>query len=350
MNSERTTIGQIAEWIGGRVEGDPTATIRTLASFDSAEPDTLTFAADAKRLDRLADCQAAAVIVPDEAGIVPDDARIGNGTTLIRVLDVERAVAELLRRFAPPADVPPAGVHPAAMIDATAHVAPDVAIGANVMIGAGAVIGPRCVLAAHVVIGRDVTLGDDCVILPGAVIEARSVLGNRVHIGPNSVVGAEGFGYIHVDGAHQRLEHTGNVVIEDDVDLGACVCVDRAKFGSTRIGRGAKIDNLVQIAHNVQIGEGCLLAAQVGVAGSAKLGRFVVVGGSTGIRDNITIGDGVQVMAYAAVANDIEPGQTIGGIPARPVSLFRRMLAAEAKLPTLVKRIKALESRIDELG
>ncbi|MHC4985681.1 MAG: UDP-3-O-(3-hydroxymyristoyl)glucosamine N-acyltransferase [Planctomycetota bacterium] len=320
--------------------GDANATIEGFASFDEATPGDLTFAIDDKRLGRIGECQAAAIIVPA-------DAEVDTSTTLIRIQQIEAAIAELLARFAPPEDLPPAGVHASAVIDSSANVAPDAAIGPHVVVGADSTVGAGSVLAANVVVGRGVTIGAECVVLPGAFIASECEIGDRVRIGPNSTVGQDGFGYVTIDGVHRRIEHIGNVIIEDDAELGACTCVDRAKFGSTRIGRGAKIDNLVQIAHNVQVGAGSLIASQVGVAGSTKLGQYVVLGGHTGVRDNITIGDGVQVAAYAAVANHVEAGEKMGGIPARPAGLFRRIKAGEAKLPELVKRVKALEKKLE---
>lgn len=340
MATSPLTVRQIAEWVSGDVVGDEQAEIRDFAPFESAGPGELTFAVDDKRLALLSESQAGAVIVPADATV---DATV----TQIRVEHVEAAIAELLARFAPPEDLPPAGVHATAVVDPSATLATDTAVGPHVVIGPDTVIGERSQIGANVVIGREVTIGQDCLIFPGAVIATRTEVGHRVRIGPNSVIGSEGFGYVPVDGVHQRIEHIGNVVIEDDVDLGACTCVDRAKFGSTCIGRGAKIDNLVQIAHNVQVGEGSLLAGQVGVAGSTKLGRYVVLGGHAGIRDNITIGDGAQVAAFSAVSNHVPAGETFIGIPARPAGSFRRMLAAQMKLPEWIKRIKALEKKVD---
>ena len=339
MDTETPTAGQIADWISGQVVGDAGVTIEGFASFDEAAPGDLTFAIDEKRLERIGDCQAAAIIVPA-------DAEVTASATLIRIEQIDVAIAELLARFAPPEDLPPVGVHATAVIDPSAEVASDVAIGPHVVVGAGSTIGAGSVLAANVVVGRNVTLGANCILFPGVVVASECEVGDRVRIGPNSTVGQDGFGYVTVDGAHRRLEHIGNVIIEDDVDLGACTCIDRAKFGSTRIGRGAKIDNLVQIAHNVQVGAGSLIASQVGVAGSTKLGQYVVLGGHTGVRDNITVGDGVQVAAYAAVANHVEAGEKMGGIPARPAGIFRRIKAGEAKLPELIKRVKALEAKL----
>jgi UDP-3-O-[3-hydroxymyristoyl] glucosamine N-acyltransferase len=192
-------------------------------------------------------------------------------------------------------------------------------------------------------------VGDDCVLAEGAVIRGRSVIGNRVRIGPNSVIGYDGFGFQTVDGVHRRFPHIGNVVIEDDVEIDACSCIDRGKFGSTRICRGVKIDNLVQVAHNCLVGPGSILAGQVGIAGSVKLGRYCVLGGQVGVRDNLTIGDGAQVAAQAGVMQDLPAGDKYAGTPARPATEMIRMWHSLAKLPDLLKHVRELESRLAAL-
>ncbi|MGB2822949.1 MAG: UDP-3-O-(3-hydroxymyristoyl)glucosamine N-acyltransferase, partial [Phycisphaerae bacterium] len=181
-------------------------------------------------------------------------------------------------------------------------------------------------------------------------VRAASRIGSRVRIGPNSVIGYDGFGYRTIDGVHHRIPHIGNVVIEDDVEIGACTCVDRAKFGSTRIGAGAKIDNLVMVAHNCQIGPGSILVGQAGIAGSVRLGRYVVLGGHSGLRDNITVGDGAQVAAYSGVSGDVPAGGKVAGTPARPAKEALRIFQCWPRLPELLKRVKKLESRIEALG
>jgi len=343
MTSHTVTAEQVANLIGGHLVGDGDKSLSGFNPFDKAGSEDLTFAVDEKRLAALADCNAGAVIVPAEA-------KAQASVTLIHVDRADLAIAKLLGYFAPPADVPPEGLHPSASIDPNAVVAESAGVGPNVVVGAGATIGDGTRLCANVVIGRHVQIGNECVLFPGAVIAADCQLGNRVRIGPNSVIGHEGFGYVQEEGVHRRVEHIGNVVIEDDVDIGACTCVDRAKFGSTRIGRGAKVDNLVQLAHNVQVGEGSLFAAQVGIGGSTKIGRYVFLGGNAGLRDNITIGDGVQMAAFTGVSNDIEPGMKVAGIPARDGARWRRIMVAEGKLPELFKRVKALEKKLDALG
>ncbi len=327
--------------VGGRIEGDGSVEIRAVASIESAGEADLTFAADAKHASRLADCKAAAAIVGSDAPKVP--------VTLIRVDNVQAAVAKLLGRLAVPEDVPPAGVHETAVIASDAEVAPDAAVGPGVVVGHGAKINPLVTLCANVFVGARAVIGRETLLAEGVVVKSDCIIGDRVRIGPNSVIGADGFGYYLADGVHHKIPHAGNVVIADDVEIGACSCVDRAKFGSTRVGAGTKIDNLVQVAHNVQIGRGCILAGQSGVAGSTRLGDYVVAGGHAGIRDNITLGDGAQCSAFAAVAADVADGEIVAGVPAGPVKEQFRIIKASAKVPGLLKRVKDLESRLDAL-
>jgi len=335
------TVGRVAELIGGTVEGDGSVRIVRIASLDGAGPEELTFAADEKRAGLLASSKAGAAIVDRSA---PPAAM-----PLIRVDNVQAALAILLGHLGGGEDLPPVGVDASAIISSDAEVASDAAVGPGVVIGSHARVGGGCALCANVTLGADVVLGKHVVLFEGVVIRSCCRLGDRVRIGPNSVIGSDGFGYYFTDGVHHKIPHIGNVVIEDDVEIGACSCVDRAKFGSTRIGAGTKIDNLVQVAHNVQIGRGCILIGQCGIAGSAKLGNHVVIGGNAGVRDNIALGDGVQCAAFAAVASDVPDGQRIAGIPARPATETMRIVHAGERLPALLKRVKDLESRLNAL-
>jgi UDP-3-O-[3-hydroxymyristoyl] glucosamine N-acyltransferase len=341
MKPLRMTAGQIAEHLGGRVEGDAAVAIRGIAPLETAGADEVTFAADARRASRLPKCTAAAVIVDRQVEAA--------GTTLIRVSDVPAAVAKLLGLLAGPEDLPPAGRHATAIVASGAAVADDAALGPHVVVAAGARIGARAALCAGVYVGPEAAVGDGAVLAPGVVVHAGCRLGRRVRVGANSVIGGDGFGYYTAGGLPQRVPHVGRVVLEDDVELGACTCVDRAKFGETRIAAGTKIDNLVQIAHNVRIGRGCLLAGLTGVAGSAVLGDGVVLGGHVGVRDNIALGAGVQAGAFTGFTGDAEGNQAYGGIPAREVRLERRIRAGQKKLPDLLRRVRELEAKVTAL-
>lgn len=335
------TVRAVADLLGAAVEGDDSVVVESLAALDAAGPGELTFATDERRAARLAQSQAGAAIVSTQ----PPSAAV----PLIRVENVAAAVAGLLGHLAEPEDLPPPGRHESALVAADADLAEDAAVGPNVVIRRGVKVGRGSALCANVFLGAGAQVGCACVLAEGVVVRAGVRIGDRVRVGPNSVIGYDGFGYYTEGGVHHRFSHTGNVVIEDDVELGACVCVDRAKFGSTRIGAGTKIDNLVQVAHNVQIGRGCLLAGQCGVAGSARLGNYVALGGNAGVRDNVTLGDGVQCSAFAAVASNVPDGQAVMGIPARPAREALRALQVAPKLPDLIKRVKALEARLSAL-
>lgn len=340
MSVTAQTLQTLAELLGGTLEGDGTVTVSHVAPIDQAGPEALTFALDAKRVAQLADTGAAAALVPADA----DTADLT--LPVVKVDQVEAALTMLLTHFAPQEDLPPVGVHPSAVVDASASLGSNVAVGPFVVIGAGVEIGDGVTLAAGVTLGANVRIGDDTVIGESTTIKARTEIGDRVRIGPNCTIGYDGFGYFFSEGQHHLIPHVGNVVLEDDVHLGANVCVDRGKFGATRVGAGTKVDNLVQIAHNVQVGKCCLLIGQCGIAGSAVLGNGVVIGGSAGVRDNITLGDGAQLAAYSAAAGDIPAGGTYGGTPARDMADMRRIVAATGKLPDLPKRVKQLEAAV----
>ena len=341
MNSEPLTVRTVAEWIGGIVEGDDSVRVESLASLDTAGPAQLTFAVDAKRMARLSESKAAAAIVG--AG------EVTAAMTLIRVDNVEAAMVKLLTNLAGPQDAPAAGVDDSAVVATDADVAADAAVGPGVVVGRRAKVGAATILCANAVVGADVQIGRDVTLAEGVVVRYGCKIGDRVRIGPNSVIGADGFGYYTADGVHHKVPHIGDVVIEDDVEIGACSCVDRAKFGSTRIGAGTKIDNLVQVAHNVQVGKGCILVGQCGIAGSTRLGDYVVLGGNAGVRDNITLGEGVRCAAFSAIAADVPDGEFVAGTPALPARQAYRVMQAWPKLPDLLKRVKKLESRLEAL-
>jgi len=343
MTNQPLTIARIAEVVGGTLEGDGSAHIDALATPDTAAATNVTFAADGKRLAALPASKAGAAIVAADAPVAEAP------MPLIRVGNVQAAVSALLAFLAPPEDLHPVGVDTSARVAGDADIAPDARIGPGVVIHSGAKIASGCALCANVSIGSGAELGSDCILRESVVVWQGCRLGARVRIGPNSVIGFDGFGYNFSGGKHLKVPHIGNVVIEDDVDIGACTCVDRAKFGSTRIGAGTKIDNLVQVAHNVQVGQGCLLVALAGVAGSARLGNYVVLGGHVGVNDNIVLGDGVVCGAYSAVYGDVAPGQKVLGIPVVPYYEQHRRTVYVSKLAELFKQVRELEKRLNAL-
>jgi UDP-3-O-[3-hydroxymyristoyl] glucosamine N-acyltransferase len=342
MDTQRLTLREVAEIVGGSVEGDASFVAESIAPLDEAGPENLTFA-DARHLVGLAASKAGAALVEADGAVdLP-------GRPIIRVANVQQAIYQLLCRLARPDDLPAPGICPTATVAPDAKLGRDAAIGPGAVVGAGAAIGDHTVLCANAAVTAGCAVGDDCVLAEGAVIRGRSVIGNRVRIGPNSVIGYDGFGFQTVGGVHRRFPHIGNVVIEDDVEIDACSCIDRAKFGSTRIGRGAKIDNLVQVAHNCLVGAGSILAGQVGIAGSVKLGRYCVLAGQVGVKDNVAIGDGAQLGAQAGVIQNLPAGDQYTGMPARPVREMLRIWQSLPKLPDLLKHVRELESRLAAL-
>ncbi len=263
--------------------------------------------------------------------------------------DVELALAKVLPLFAAPIPRPLPGIHVTAHVANSAVVPADAAIGPHVIIGARTRLGSRCVLQANVVLSDDVVIGDDCQLFHGVVVRERVTIGNRVTIHAGSVIGMDGFGYRWDGKQHVKIPHIGAVIVEDDVEIGSCVCVDRAKFGATRIGRGSKIDNLVQVGHNVQIGPHCIIVGQVGLAGSCKLGAGVVLGGQAAVRDHIQMGDGSMAAACSAVAQDVEPKMIVSGTPAIPHRQSLREQAALRQLPDLRTQVRRLQDEIEKL-
>jgi len=263
--------------------------------------------------------------------------------------DPESAIASILELFHVPIEPPAAGIHPAAVVDPAAKLAAGVRVGAHAVIRGDVQIGSGSVIFEGVSIGRGVLIGRDCVLHPSAVVYDRCRLGDRVIVHAGAVIGADGFGFRFRDGRHLRNPHIGTVVIEDDVEIGANSCVDRAKVGITRVGRGSKIDNLVQVAHNVNIGEICVLAAQTGLAGSVKIGRGAAFGGHSGAVDNVSIGPGARLGATSVVISDLAAGETVLGFPAYNAKRFMRDTARLRRLNELFEQVAELSKRVAQL-
>ncbi len=345
MTQKPITLRELADLLDGEVDGDAALSVRGISALQDAARGELTFVSDPRRAGKLASINASAAIVGRDFSAARPE-----GMSLVRVDDVGEAVLKVLQHFAPPEDLASAGVHPSATVSDDAQLGSDVSIGPGALVADGAKIGDRCALCANVIVGAGASIGAGCVLFEGVVVRHHCRIGKNVRIGPNSVIGSEGFGYYSSGGKHHRIPHAGGVIIEDNVDIGACCCVDRAKFGDTVIGAGTKIDNLVQVAHNVKIGRGCLIAALGGIGGSAVLGNYVVFGGHVGIKDNITIGEGVKCGAYTAVAADAPDGEVLFGIPAEPAVAKMRTIKAGKKLPDLLKRVKILEKKVSEIA
>lgn len=332
------TTAEIARQLGGEVLGDAGAPLTGFANAENARPGDLTFAENAEYF-AAAEASAATAII---AGKDVDAAK----KIVIRVANPRLAFVKAVAIFFPeprfaPGIHPSAVVAPSAQIHATAHIGPHCTIGERVQIGA------HCVLLSGNFIGDDTVLGEETKLFPNAVIYARGQIGRRVRIHAGSVIGSDGFGYVFDAGVHRKVTQIGNVVIGDDVEIGSNVSIDRGALGSTTIGQGTKIDNLVQIAHNVVIGEHCLVISQVGIAGSAKLGNYVVLAGQVGIAGHLKIGNQVTVGSKAGVMHNIPDGEQWLGAPAQPDKQAKRVMIAMQRLPDLLRRFAEWEKKTE---
>ena len=333
-------LGVLAERIGCRLEGDGGIEITGVRAVDEAGPADLTFVTDAKHLARLSDSRAGAAILPESAP--------AGDRPALRVSNPHLALARALAVFYPGGRVAP-GVHATAVVAAGARVDPGASIGPLCVVGSGADIGAGTRLDAQVFVGADVRIGRDCRIFPQVALREGTRLGDRVTVHAGAVIGADGFGYARDGARYIKIPQVGRVVVEDDVEIGANATIDRATLGTTRIGRGTKIDNLVQIAHNVQVGEDTVIVAQVGISGSSQIGSRVTLAGQVGVVDHVRIGDNAIVGAQSGVTKDVPPGALVLGSPAVPHLEFKRQLAAIARLPQHGKALRALEERLRAL-
>jgi UDP-3-O-[3-hydroxymyristoyl] glucosamine N-acyltransferase len=315
-----------------------------LATLTEATETELSFLGSEQYLAQFAQTRAAGVIVQRKVRF-----RTPPHVPTLVVDDADLAVASVLELFAPPIPRPPQGVHHTAFVAPSASVAAGARIGPHVFVGDNCRIGSNVTLHPGVYVGADVTIGDDCELFPNVVVRERITIGSRVIIHAGSVLGTDGFGYRWDGRQHAKIPQIGTIVIEDDVEIGSCVCIDRAKFSTTRIGRGTKIDNLVQIGHNVQVGPHCIIVGQAGLAGSAKLGAGVVLGGQTAVRDHTSMGDGSMAAACSGVVEDVPPRQVVSGTPALPHRQSLREQAALRKLPELRTQVQKLIEEVEAL-
>jgi UDP-3-O-[3-hydroxymyristoyl] glucosamine N-acyltransferase len=334
-------LSTLAAHLACHLEGDGDIEITGVSGLEAAEPGHLTFLANPRYAGQLASTRASAVLLRADGPPAP--------CAVLRTADPYLAFARAVGLFAPEWRPSP-GVHPMAAVAASAHLGRDVSIGAFVSVGDGAHIGDRTVVFPNVTIGPGAVVGEDCVIHANVSLRERVHLGKRVVLQDGVVIGADGYGFVRrSDGTHEKIPQVADVVIEDDVELGANTTVDRPAVGETRIKAGTKIDNLVMIGHGVTVGRNVLMAAQVGVAGSTDIGDEVVFGGQVGVGGHLTIGRGTVAVGQSGVTNSTDDGSMLAGYPAIDNREWRRASVIFRRLPELKKRLEALEARLDEL-
>ena len=322
---------------------DGSIEITAINSLENASEGEITFLTDKSYSSKLATTSASAAIVPKDTDVSGDVA-------FLFVDNVDEAVEKLLLMFAPELYEPDFQHHPTAAIDPGARLGKNVVVGPSAVVDKGADIGDNTTIGSGCYIGQKVKVGSNCRIWPNVVINHSCIIGDNVDINANTTIGTDGFGYRTVDGVHKHIPHIGNVVIEDNVDIGANVCIDRAKFGSTFIGSGTKIDNLVQIAHNVQIGSNCIIVSQTGIAGSTRIGQYVVLAGKAAIADHAVIEDFAMVGPKAGVMQGqvIARGSKVLGNPAQNIGDEMRLMATLKKLPEMARKVNKVLKQIDQ--
>ena len=386
------TIKEVAQIVGGIVDGDTGQNIQNVAKIEEAGSGDITFVANRKYVRHLKETRATAVLIPQDlevkagsgeeaspgksgaivipaepeiqsgadesaraaqvksgSDVIRQDREAGSGPILIRVADPYFAFLKIVVALNPPKPLIESGIHESAVIGVGSDIGENISIGARVVIGRDCSIGSGTTVMPGVVIGDGAKIGSDCLIHANCSIREKVIIGNRVVLQDNVVIGGDGFGFAPVDGVYHKIPQIGTVVIEDDVEIGAGTTVDRATLGETRIKKGAKLDNLIQIAHNCVIGENTVIAAQVGLSGSTIIGDQVRVGGQAGFSGHLEVGDGASIGGKAGVLKDVPSGIMVSGFPARPHLEDMRKEAAIAKLPKTIKEIRELKKRLAEL-
>ncbi|MFC1671611.1 UDP-3-O-(3-hydroxymyristoyl)glucosamine N-acyltransferase [Planctomycetota bacterium] len=338
----KVTLQELADLVGGTVEGDTSIVITGISGVKEARKGDVTFIANQRYVGLLQETQASAVVVHKG---------LSNNLPMpaIRVENPDLAFAKIVESIAPKHPKLEPGIHPTAQISESVELGKDVSIQAFAVIREGVKIGDRSVVMPGVFIGEDTTIGADCLLEPQVTIRQRIAIGNRVIIHTGTVIGCDGFGFSTVEGVHHKIPQIGTVEIHDDVEIGANVTIDRARFDTTIIGRGTKIDNLVQIAHNVVIGEHSIIVAQTGISGSTVIGKNVILAGQSGVIGHIDIGDNVIAAARAGVTKDVPSNTRVSGFPALPHEKEMKLQACVRKLPELIATVKKLEEELTTL-
>lgn len=349
---EPVTLGNAAAWVDGELpDGHEDKSFVRIAPLRQAGPDELGLLASRSYLTEVAASKAGALLVSAD---LAEELPAGAAPRLV-VDDAHQALAVLLSKLHPEEEVSAAGtggetapVHPTALVSESATLGSDVRVGPFAVIEADVRLADRVQIGAHAVVGEGVRIGEDTWIFPHAVLYPGTVVGRRVRVHSGARLGVDGFGYVFRDGRHRRVPQVGRCVIDDDVEIGANTTVDRGSIGDTRLEADVKVDNLVQLGHNVEVGAHTVIAAQTGVAGSSRLGSGVLVGGQVGIAGHLAIGDGARLSAQAGITGDVPAGETVMGFPARPRMEFLRALAAQKQSRDLLRRVRALETRLPD--
>jgi UDP-3-O-[3-hydroxymyristoyl] glucosamine N-acyltransferase len=334
----KVTLETVARAVDGTVIGDGSIEITGVAGIREAREGELTFLANPRYEAYLTQTRASAIIVAEN--------HLDLGKPLIQNANPYLAFLKAVRLFAGEGDRPAPGVHPRAAVADDAAIAADASVGPMAVVERGACVGPRSVVHAGCYVGVGAKIGADTLLYPNVVVREGCIIGDRVIVHSGTVIGSDGFGFVRDGAIYRKLPQVGNVLIEDDVEIGANVTIDRATTGTTRIGAGTKIDNLVQIAHNVEIGKSCILVAQVGISGSTRVGDQAILAGQAGIVGHIEIGAGAVVAAKSGVSKSVKPGETVFGHPAVPVQQARRMEASVRRLPVLLQNLRELRRRV----
>jgi UDP-3-O-[3-hydroxymyristoyl] glucosamine N-acyltransferase len=335
------TLTEIAKIVDGRVVGDGKVVIRGISGIKEAQDGDLTFLANPKYLPLARTTKASAIIVGRDVTV--------DGKPVVQTANPSLAFSKVVNLIKEDLTPKVKGIHPTAIVDPSADIGDGVGIGPCVVIEKGAKIGKNTIICAGAYIGQRTELGEGCLIYPNVTVLENVSVGDRVSIHPGSVIGSDGFGYVQVGDQHFKVPQMGTVVLEDDVEIGACVTIDRARFDRTVVGRGTKIDNHVQIAHNVQTGENCIIVAQVGISGSTKLGNNVTLAGQVGVVGHVTIGDRAIVGGMSGVSHNIPPGAMVSGIPAEDHKSWARHIAHFQRFHIYVEEIRELKEKVAAL-
>ena len=337
----KKTLAEIAEYIGGTVVGNGDVVVRSVSGIKEAKEGDITFVANSKYFPLVEDTQASAIIIPIDMEV--------EGKPIIRTDNPSLSFAKVVSLFSGEEACHPKGIHKTAIISDGVKLGDNVAIGSYTVIEKGAVVGNNTNIYSNCFVGHNTLIGSNSIIYPNVTIREKNFLGDRVIVHSGTVIGSDGFGFVKVNGIHEKIPQIGTVEIQDDVEIGANVTIDRARFDKTIIGRGTKIDNLVQIAHNVRIGENCIIVSQSGISGSVIIEDNVILAGQAGVAGHLTIGSGAVVASRAGVTHSVPPNTTVSGYPAKPHGHAKRVNACVQRLPQYVKTINELKQKIKEL-